>query len=81
MISGQSNNECVNCTEVTGNCTVYTTGHKVFQYSEYDQKKIVLQTPDNENFTDRSEFGDASWLCIISGTIIIGINIIFFIDQ
>lgn len=73
MVTGQSNNECVNCTDINGNCTVNETGYKIFPYSENDQKKVILKTPDNTNFTERSEFGDASWLCMVSGTTIIGI--------
>lgn len=45
----------------------------VFQMSRKDQKKIIHKNAENGNFTERSEFGDASWQCMIPDTVIVGI--------
>lgn len=73
VVNEQLENECVNCTDLNGNCRVNTTGHKAFHMSIKDQKKIIHKNTENGNFTERSEFGDASWECMIPDTVIVGI--------
>lgn len=73
MVTEQLENECVNCTDLNGNCRVNTTGHMVFQMSTKDQKKLIHKNTENGNFTERSEYGDATWQCMIPGTVIVGI--------
>lgn len=45
----------------------------VFQMSTKDQKKLIHKNTENGNFTERSEYGDATWHCMIPGTVIVGI--------